>query len=232
MFVQRQIREAGIMIFATGIRLAEVEPVRDRNLRYYVCLQEFLKNADVAYIRYKEHAEALEEEEEILGDTQNTRPHPSIATGAASPAAGSASPVADPASPVAGSASPVASSASAVAGPSGTAEVVDSDSSSSDEESYAEIAADIKNHLKNLDSDSISTLMSGKDDKDLKKQYEQAAASAESKEGSKKWPEVKRMWKVTKDNGIVYAVVEFGTKIVDWWDPTLRASLTTINQNA
>lgn len=213
------------MIFATGIRLAEVEPVRDRNLRYYVCLQEFLKNADVAYIRYKEHAEALEEEEEILGDTQNTRPHPSIATGAANPAA-------NPASPVADSASPVASSASPVAGPSGTAEVVDSDSSSSDEESYAEIAADIKNHLKNLDTDSISTLMSGKDDKDLKKQYEQAAASAESMEGGKKWPEVRRMWKVTKDNGIVYAVVEFGTKIVDWWDPTLRASLTTINQNA
>lgn len=83
-----------------------------------------------------------------------------------------------------------------------------------DEESYAKIAAGMDDHLMDLYTGSITTLMSGENEKDLKNQYEiaaAAAATAESKGGSTKWPEVKRMWKVTKDNCIVYAVVEYGT---------------------
>lgn len=93
------------------------------------------------------------------------------------------------------------------------------------EENYENIVASVADFRNSYNDDAIDALISGEDDKDMKMEYDEAAAAAVAG-GGEKWPEMKRIWKAFERDGVVYAMVELSVTIFGQIDPTLRMATT------
>ncbi|TID22293.1 hypothetical protein E2P81_ATG11398 [Venturia nashicola] len=99
-------------------------------------------------------------------------------------------------------------------------------SSSSDEDTYEDVVAFVEEFKKKYDDDAINALMSGEDDKDLKREYEEAATAAIEEGCDEKWPEVMKIRRAFERNSVVFAMVELKDLILRKVDP--RPALSAI----